>query len=278
MDYKLKIPYQLSRVGQKNMLRDGKSLKTTRVAKKDVTHTEALELVESGLFVIDEDDGIIFNTMEKLDGFKFREYIDGPQKHMIYGGGYKFDGELSFDDLVAFFKNEKVERRAKIEEAELELARATADFKQRKAKEVERKAEREAERKAEKGAEKAKREAEKAERKAWVDQFGTEYLRDCEECGYDCQREYVIRRAEKEYPEYTVDFNETANWRDRSAPSHVALKELKKLIADGVDAKIVWLIDKPTNTTDIEDVDKEFDSCEAIVIQGYLGKYCLVKY
>lgn len=125
-------------------------------------------------------------------------------------------------------------------------------------------AEREAKRMAEEAAEKAVKEAREAERLAWIEAHGSDYLQRAVRLGYNCQRQYVTERAGLEFPDFQVDFDDKAEWRSRSCPSEEALVEVETLIEAGHNAEVVWLIPEP-------------DPCEAIVVKEYLGKYNLVK-
>lgn len=123
-------------------------------------------------------------------------------------------------------------------------------------------------------AEKARIALEKME---WIRAHGSPYLREACEAGYDCQRRYVTERAKTEYPEYTVDFDDIANWRSRSCPSPAALAEAKR-----VGEKVVWLTSPAYSLS--EDPDdgllyepEPWEAREAVVKENYLGKYTLVR-
>lgn len=126
--------------------------------------------------------------------------------------------------------------------------------------------------------EKKKLEKEKAE---WIKKYGSERLQKAFKYGYECQRMYVIERAEQEFPDYIVDFNETAEFYERVNPSLEALEEVEALIEKGYNAEIVWLTAEPTNNVDdeedYEDYDDYFEEREAIRIRNYLGRYDLYK-
>lgn len=114
-------------------------------------------------------------------------------------------------------------------------------------------------------AEKAEREAEKA---AWIAEFGSQHLRAAFAAGYNSQRQYVIERAALEYPGYAIDFDDNAGWKARSFPSEAALAEALR-----VGGEVVWLTSEAEKSEDWEE-DQER---EAVVVQGYLGKYDLIK-
>lgn len=113
-------------------------------------------------------------------------------------------------------------------------------------KEAQEKAERErieAQEKARKDAEdRARNEAFEAEKKAWIEQNGSERLRKGYAMGYNCQKIYEIERAQSILgSDYVRDSSEVEE-KGRSCPSLEALQEverLKSVIEKG--AVIVWL-------------------------------------
>lgn len=111
--------------------------------------------------------------------------------------------------------------------------------------------------------------AREAERLEWIKEHGSEFLRLAAENGYDCQRRYVTERAAVEHPGFAVNFDGFAHWRERSCPSEAALKQ-----AVTTGSRVVWLTTPPD---DCEDPEDEFEPREALVIEGFLGKYDLVK-
>ena len=121
--------------------------------------------------------------------------------------------------------------------------------------------------------EKAKADAEK---KVWIAEFGSDYLKRATALDYNCQRQYVTERAAHEHPDYTVDFDSDADWNDRACPSMDALEEVEALVAAGVNAEVVWLT-SPTHRSESYEDEANWESREAIVIRDYIGKYDLVK-
>ena len=175
------------------------------------------------------------------------------------------NSELPKDFVVPFLEREE-------KEAAEEKARKDAEkLAEEKAK---------TEREQEKEQEREKREQEKAD---WIRNNGSQYLKDCLELGIKANREYVIERAAMEHPGFTVDYTDNADWEEIFSPSPEALQELKELRNAGVNANLVWLI-KPAKTGKDDDDDNEdeyyvsmFESCEALVIRDFLGRYDLVK-
>ncbi len=115
-----------------------------------------------------------------------------------------------------------------------------------------------------------------AEKTAWIAEHGSDYLKRATKLGYNCQRQYVTERAELELPDYSVDFDDNADWNDRACPSMDALEEVEKLIAAGLNAEVVWLT-SPTHRSESYEDEANWENCEAIVIRDYIGKYDLVK-
>lgn len=124
--------------------------------------------------------------------------------------------------------------------------------------------------------EKLAREQEKAD---WIRTYGSEYLKNCLDLGVKANLEYVMERAAKEFPGYTVDYVDNASWEEKFSPSADALSELKKNRSLGVESEIVWLTEpallrKEDSNYYFED---EYEPCEAVVVRNFLGKYDLIK-
>lgn len=154
--------------------------------------------------------------------------------------------------------------------------RVFARYEPLKAARLEAEAERERESRARAQAE---REAAEQEKARWISEHGSDYLRKAHTEGYDCQRRYVAERAAAELPGYALDFDDAAEYKDRACPSEDALDEAieaNKLLAQmgqaSAEARVVWL------TREIEDDEwDEYEPREAVVIEGYLGRYTLIK-
>lgn len=126
-----------------------------------------------------------------------------------------------------------------------------------------------------------KKEQREQEKSNWITAHGSDHLQRAWGMAYDCQRLYVTERAAMEAPGYTVDFNESASWRDRSCPSMQALDELTAIekAVKGEYHYVAWLLKPASDSVDEDDYyDYQHDyPCEAIIIRGYLGRYDLVK-
>lgn len=117
-------------------------------------------------------------------------------------------------------------------------------------------------------------------KQSWIAAHGSDHLRRGAAAGHDCQRLYVTERAALEAPGYTVDFDDTARWKDRSCPSLAALDERDRMTARGIGSvEIVWLTAAPTASVrdDYDGYEDGFAPCEAVIVRGYLSKYDLVK-
>lgn len=114
---------------------------------------------------------------------------------------------------------------------------------------------------------KLKREQEKTD---WILKHGSQYLKDCLELGQYAHKEYITERANLEFPDFQVDYDNSINWKDRYSPSQKAIDELKRLRTITQDSNIIWLTDDGSN-------DCDFESCEAIIIRRFLGRYDLFK-
>lgn len=134
-------------------------------------------------------------------------------------------------------------------------------------------------RKREEEEKKKEREAQKKhleeEKFKWIKQYGSDYLKRAVENGFDCQRKYVLERAAKEFPDFIVDFDDSAEWNSRSCPSEQALSEMINLKEKGYNANVVWLTKLPNGYDDYDYYDIE--PCEAVIVRGYLGSYDLIK-
>jgi hypothetical protein len=117
-------------------------------------------------------------------------------------------------------------------------------------------------------AEAVERDVRIADRAAWIGAHGSEFLRKACDAGYDCQRRYVTERAALERPGFTADFDDRADWRDRSCPSEVALD-----LALAAGGTVVWLTRPGRELGEPE----YWEPCEAVVIRQYLGSYDLIK-
>jgi len=124
----------------------------------------------------------------------------------------------------------------------------------------------------EKAKEKEKQEKEKREQEkiAWIKEHGSQYLKDCLELGQYAHKEYLLERSEFEFPGFILDYDNGADWEKIYSPSQKALDELKKLRkTPNIDSDIVLLTEHPSNAED-------FQSCEAVIVKYWLGKYNLI--
>lgn len=126
--------------------------------------------------------------------------------------------------------------------------------------------------KGERRAERERKEKEEFERfhtekLEWVREHGSDHLKESCEAGYNCKRLYVYERAALEYSEYTVDFDDRADWSPRACPNASALAEAKR-----VGGTVVWLNNPPYEIDEeyYDRYDMPWEETEAVVIEGYL--------
>jgi hypothetical protein len=126
---------------------------------------------------------------------------------------------------------------------------------------------------AEKEEEKASKERYESEKREWILACGSQYLKDCLEMGVKANLEYVAERATLEFPGFTVDYADAAEWGERVSPTGESLQTLKKLRMATPESEIVWLT---CPAMERNESTEGFEPCEAIIIRKYLGKYDLV--
>lgn len=275
---KATITYLLSEEGRKKSLLSGGDGKEVQTIETDITP----ELL--GMADVDRDGVVVLkigdnsystpSRSRNVTDIAVKTTYDKKPYFDSIADVIRFDTPQTPESLVKFETNRRAHLDARKIELQPEFDRLMAEYEAIKAEEESEKAQRLAEREAAEAKSKAKREQHEADKLSWVQAHGSDHLRDAVALGYDCQRQYVTERAEKEFPDYIIDFDERAEWKSRSCPSPKALTDVKRLVAAGHKAKVVWLTDdgQPYDP----DCD-DFESCEAIVIRGYLGKYDLVK-
>lgn len=185
-----------------------------------------------------------------------------------------FDTPQSVEDLIQW-EQQRLQNTQR-DSLQPEYDRLMAEYKEKRALvEAKRKEEEEIRKAANEAREKTK-EAAETERLNWIEANGSDHLRKATKLGYNCQRKYVTERAAKELPEFTLDFDNNADWKTRSCPSKEALDEVQRLVDAGHDAVVVWLTD-PINPYDDEYGYEDFEPHEAIVIIRFLDSYTLIK-
>lgn len=163
---------------------------------------------------------------------------------------------LALQRREAILQNNEIVQADKARKEEAERPAKEAQAK----KDAEAKAERdraEAAEKARKDAEdRARNEAFEAEKKAWIEENGSEQLRKGYAMGYNCQKIYEIERAQSILGDYIRD-SKGVEEKDRSCPSLEALQEVERLKSViQKEAVIVWL---PHGMS-----DEDEDGCEAV--------------
>lgn len=191
-----------------------------------------------------------------------------------------FDKPMKIEELIGIAEQEAkvledAEKRKKEIEREITSSEEYRDIVQRTKAELEEQA-----LKKRKDAEfELMLEREKRERELWIEDYGSEYLKDCLKLGYDCQRKYAKERAAKELPEFILDIDRQLEYEPIKCPSKEALELAKEYLARGFKVKIV-LLTKPFqfNLPDaIYSCPEAFGkSHEGVLIMDYLGRYTLL--
>lgn len=133
--------------------------------------------------------------------------------------------------------------------------------------------------------EEARKEARKqqleAERKAWIEQHGSERLKLAVKHGHPVDRIFVLEYARAEYPGWVVDFFNNADWSDRTNPPLSELKALESAETEtSKTVHLVWLASPPQSQPSDNrywDGEEDFEKGPALVIRKFLDKYDLVK-
>ncbi|MDQ7789586.1 MAG: hypothetical protein RDU41_05965 [Clostridia bacterium] len=277
------ITYLLSEAGRKASILAGGDGQEKQAMETPVT-PELLELA-----YVQQDGSVYLNiatetyTKSSIQEIKVENRSTAPgwsweQKYVVQ----HFDAPQTAGALIAWEKarRERVEAATTHPANLAEIARLEAEYARREAERNERDAKRTAEAKAKEDAAKAKRERLDAEKAVWIEANGSDHLQRAFKLGYDCQRLYVTERAAVELPDFTVDFDDHAVWKSRSCPGEDALEIVEKLIADGHEARCVWLTYPPYKLTEPDyynpEPPEEYEHREAVVIERYLGKCNLV--
>ena len=263
MEEKVLIKYLLSEEGQKKSLLAGGDGKTVQEVKADIT-ADAVELASvnyKGEVVIDLAKALV-NEVYVSDAFE--PHIYGENRNAY------FDEPQSPEQLISFEKERRARIAAQEKALQPELEKALAKAAEEKARRKAENEQQEKERAVLEAARAAEKERQEAERLAWIEAHGSDYLQRAVKLGYNCQRQYVTERVTKEFPGYALDFDNNANWKNRSCPSMAALEEVERLIEAGHDAKVVWLTEPVDDTPDDYPCPDEwnagFEPCEAVAI------------
>ena len=105
----------------------------------------------------------------------------------------------------------------------------------------------------------------KESKRLWIKDFGSDRLKQSEILGYENEEAYLTQRAEKEYPDFELDYFNQSRWSSCTYPSLDAMDALTDLPND---FKIVKLTQP--HDFDSDDEDYIFEDCEAIILEGYL--------
>lgn len=220
------------------------------------------------------------NTKDKEFGYK-KYFIN--KRYFSWKEQTLFDDIQTIDSILnAYDETEKMKKELEAgldKKNEDSYNEALKEYKERKKEEeIEIKEQKERDRKRNE-----KLEAIQKEKENWIRKHGSKYLNDCLDLDKKANLEYVVERAELEYPDYTVDYAENAEYETKVSPSQEALNELRELRENNIESDIVWLTKPAKIRNDEEDgyyydePYEPYDPCEAIVIKNYLDKYELYK-
>lgn len=284
---KVRIEYLLSEAGRKKSLLAGGDGQEQQGLETDITpelleratvnrygvavwrvgyvpaNAKIIGTYDFGPFRIDVRESFYEEHRPRIDTKREQKYFDAPQ---------------TAESLRAFVEAAEAKVSTSVIELEKQLPEKVALWEQGVAEHKAMVEKIEANRKAQEAAKKAERSRREAEKAEWIAAHGSDYLKRCAKLDYDCQRQYVAERAEMEFPDYALDFDDKAHWRSRACPGEEALIEVERLIGNGHKAEVVWLTHPPYEITEEDKyIDGPFEECEAIVIAEFLGKYYLVK-
>lgn len=211
----------------------------------------------------------------------YEEVNDEYGKCFIKKTGKKyFDKVPELNEILNWEENrrdklKKMEENHQVHEEERAKKIKEANFRREEEYKIREKEQREYDKKRKLKEQKIKEEQEEKhrayedERSNWINEYGSQYLKNAIKLGYDIDSKYAIERAIKELPDFELDVDDNSVWGERVNPSEKAVEEVMKLIENGYKAEVVWL-------TSPDDED-DFEECEAIGIREYLGNYYLVK-
>lgn len=269
-----KVIYNLSEKGRKQSLLSGGDGKMEQVLYTEVTK-EILDLPSTE---VTKDGEVIvsFNSNFVTDmEIKYTNNYTGIGKPYIKEviEDVSFDNIQTVDSLISWYKdiNKKIEKLnlEMDKELEIEFEKYNKSLEEYELdKEIKRLADQKAkeEREEKKEAEKKRQEKEDFN---WIEQFGSEHLKDTINLGYKYKKTYVVERVKMELPGFEIDFGDDADWNERVSPSKKAIDEVKKYLDKDYNAEIIWL----TRPISFDDYDyyNQFEACEAIWInfRGY---------
>jgi hypothetical protein len=83
-----------------------------------------------------------------------------------------------------------------------------------------------------------------AKKLEWINQHGSDRLKESIKQGFNCQKIYVLEKGQSILGDgYVLDYECDVSTNDRSCPSMAALNEVNSLKEKGIDSTIVWLPD-----------------------------------
>lgn len=283
MEKKARIQYLLSEEGRRQSLLNGGDGKMIQVIETNINE-KIIKLSE-----VDEDGNVAVYIGHRFE--KARIY-DAISNYMLYDNGpigeikkiNYFDKPMTIEELILLEETRVNNLKSKYDELKIKseeiISKNKIKKELREEMEIEERREREIERQLEderrKMCEKERQEEIKKyenEKSKWIELYGDQFLKYSLRLNDTIDKTYVIERANREFPDYEVDYDDNARWDEKSNPDAEILNEVKDLIEKGYCAKVVWL----TNGVYDEDESDYFEERETIVIRKYLGRYDLVK-
>lgn len=281
------ITYYLNEDGRKMSLLnngDGKSEQQVTVEiNKD--NLELFYVDDLGNAILNVGSKVSYDSHNIID-YKINNSYDGRPSINKITEIITFNKLMVAEELLKFEINrrDRIKLKKDILQPEYDMLLKTYNIKQdeKKEKEEQKRIEGIKERERQEAKKKAKKERLENEKKMWIESKGSDYLKKAFSLGHNCQRKYATERAQLEFPDYMLDFDNESTWNDRNNPSEESVNivwELKKKY-NNTCIEIVWLTNPTRNTTDNNEYYDNCDSfkpCEAITIQEFLSNYNLVK-
>lgn len=273
-----KVYYLLNEDGRKKSLLtggDGKELQCfcTEVTK-ELLDLECTSVNEEGevTTTIGFKFGINKKPLSIVTDFKINTSFGNPSIDKI-DKIIRFEEPMELDDLIEFQKNKEYEINKSCEEVSEKYEEVLNNYRREQyIKRIKEENQQRVEKEQKEMLEKQRKERKEKEYKEdikWINENGSDYLKNMIVLNYKFKRAYVTERVEKELPDFEIDFEDNADWKERVSPSEEAINEILKLKEQGHDATIVWL------TSPINKDDYDFEQKEAIYIN--FRDYNLIK-
>lgn len=255
---KVKIIYNLSEEGRKKSLLSGGDGKEKQYLYTEIT-SENLKYATVNANGEAYIECLSYRKPELSTGFGGRPYISYSTK-LVY-----FDDIQTVEGILNFIKSNEVKYKESENELNNTLKSQLEEWKLSKEAEEERKRIELENAKAERERKSELKEKIENDKRDWINSFGSKFLKDAYNNGYNCQRKYVEERVSLELPGFEIDFDGEISIKSRSMPSEKALYKSLEIKDLGYDCDVSWA---PYLSEDGEEV---------VCIYNYLGKYFLYK-